>query len=200
MASPSTVLPGLTLTLRLHELAAKSVADHVPDRPPLTWEEFTSPARWALIPDETTGRAYKAEHTLRDHPDGTLLRLTLWFAADLRRDGRPYPHSHPWPFTSKILAGGYRESLWTCTDGAVEQTAVSVLHAQGGTNVMPREHFHEVHTIEDPGATLTLMIGSGPGVRGGWGHLDPDTATYTPAPRASDRWRAMYRHLNPHLR
>ncbi|MFF3441390.1 hypothetical protein [Streptosporangium sp. NPDC002721] len=65
---------------------------------PLTWERFTAAAGWTLVPDEGTGRVYKAELTLREHPVGTLRRMNIWYEPGLRGTGQPNPHSHPWPF------------------------------------------------------------------------------------------------------
>lgn len=197
-----TIAPGLTVTGRQFELVQLGLAQHAPDVT-LTWEQWTAPARWGLVPDEQTMRPYKAEFTLQDHgtvPSGLLRRVNIWFEPDLRGDARPMPHSHPWPFTAHPLDGGYAETRYIrAGDGTVE--ASWHVHAPGDANVLPRDLFHEVTELhagvqEHP---LTLMVATGPGVRGGWGYVDPDTGHYDPAPPPSETWQRAWRALNPHL-
>lgn len=192
----TTIAPGLTITSHQFETAAAALDVHAPDVT-LTWEAWTTPARWGLVPDEDTGRMYKAEFTLQDHPDGLLRRINLWFEGDVRGKGRPRPHSHPWPFRAHVLTGGYSEARYVLDDGDVRQEHAD--HRPGDANTLPRELFHEVTELHDaPGRVLTLMVSSGPGVRGGWGYLDPDTGHYDPAPPPSDAFARAWRALNPH--
>ncbi|WP_214103262.1 hypothetical protein [Acrocarpospora catenulata] len=193
MIDPVILLPGLTVTVRQYESAAAGLAVHAPDVT-LTWEQWTDSARWGLVPDEETCRPYKAEFTLQEHPD-LLRRVNLWYEPDLRGGGAPRPHSHPWPFTAHILSGGYTEHRYTLTGGDLE--VVEAAHRPGDANELPRDLFHEVTDLHEP-ETLTLMVATAPGVRGGWGYLDPDTGRYTPAPPPSDAWRQAWRALNPH--
>ncbi|MEU7004335.1 hypothetical protein [Nonomuraea sp. NPDC046570] len=110
------IVPGLTVTAAMYEVAAAGIELHSPDVGPLTWETWTDPARWTLVPDEQTMRAFKAEFTLRDYADGTLRRINLWHEPDLRGGASPKPHSHPWPFIAHVLAGGYSEQRYTAHD------------------------------------------------------------------------------------
>ncbi len=75
--SPVVVAPGLVLDETLYEVAAEGVLHHTPDRAPLTWETFTSPRRWWIIPD-TDCLGYRAELTL--HADrARTIRLNRWY-------------------------------------------------------------------------------------------------------------------------
>ncbi|MER7212433.1 hypothetical protein ABT340_35720 [Streptosporangium sp. NPDC000239] len=190
-----TVAPGLTLDEALFEAAAEGVAAHAPELGALSWEQFTAPSGWTLVPDEETGRAYKAELTLQEHPH-LLRRINVWFEADLRGNAAPRPHSHPWPFTAHVLLGGYDEERYVRKGYEIIQGAAS--HRAGRANVLHRELFHEVTEIHEPGRTLTLMVADAPGVRGGWGYLSPDTGAYIAAPPPSEAFLAALRELNPH--
>lgn len=191
------IAPGLTVTAAQFEAAAAALAEHAPDVA-LTWEQWTAPHRWGLVPDEDTGRCYKAEFTLSDHPR-LLRRINIWFEPDLRGGGRPRPHSHPWPFRAHVLTGGYSEDRYVLDGGAVAVDAAE--HRPGGVNHLPRGLFHEVTELHGaPGRVLTLMVATAPGVRGGWGYLDPDTGRYAPAPPPSTTFQQAWRKLNPHLR
>ncbi|GAA1564124.1 hypothetical protein GCM10009678_54030 [Actinomadura kijaniata] len=84
------------------------------------------------------------------------------------------------------------------TSGAVDLTFAD--HPTGDANPIPQDLFHEVTDLHtEPGATLTLMMATGPGIRGSWGYLNPDTGHIDPAPRPSDTFRRAWRSLNPHL-
>uniref|UniRef100_UPI003F498E37 hypothetical protein n=1 Tax=Amycolatopsis sp. CA-096443 TaxID=3239919 RepID=UPI003F498E37 len=189
--SPVRIAPGLTLDDKLYTMAAAGVAEHLPELGPLSWETFTS-NEWWLVPDEQTGEAYKAELTLFKSATRTV-KINRWFAAD-RRDGRgPKPHNHPWDFHSMILDSSYVESRWLARDGDVVLEA-DVEHRIGEVNKIGREVFHEVTEV-DPGRTMTLMI-CGPGMAG-WGYIDPDDGTFTPA-TMPPRFLELQRDLNPH--
>lgn len=197
LTSSVTIVPGLVVTADQFELATAGLANHAPEMT-LTWEQWTAPARWGLVPDEQTMHPYKAEFTLQDRP-GPLRRINIWFEPDLRGDNAPRPHSHPWPFQAHVLAGGYTETRFAVTGGAVDLTVAE--HETGATNPLPRDLFHEVTGLHtEPGGTLTLMTATGPGVRGGWGYLDPNTGEYEPAPAPSSEFQRAWHLLNPHLR
>lgn len=182
------IAPGLTLDEQLYEAAAAGLLTAAPDLAPLTWERFTAAPDWALIPDES-GACYKAELTLVNTIEQTI-RINQWFLPDLRGGQAPKPHNHPWAFTSHILAGGYSEDRYDA--GA----AVPVEHVAGGTNVVPRDLYHEVTEIHD--RTLSLMV-CGRGLRGTWGYLDLDTGCHRPA-EPDPHFSARFAALNPHLR
>ncbi|MFD0884878.1 hypothetical protein ACFQ08_09995 [Streptosporangium algeriense] len=190
-----TLIPGLTVTEAMYETAAAGLATYAPELPALTWETFTDPAGWALVPHEETGLPYKAELTVREHPAGTLRRVNVWYGPDRRGGARPQPHSHPWPFEARILTGGYAEDRYALADDQVNAT-LGVIHASGATNDIPRDLYHEVVDVE-PG-TLTLMVATARGVRGGWGYLCVDSGTVTPALAPTPGFLAALRDLNPH--
>lgn len=193
--APVTIAPGMTVTVDQFEKVAAALAEHAPEVA-VSWDQWIDPSRWGLVPDEDTGRCYKAEFTLSDHP-GLLRRVNVWFEPDLRVKGRPRPHSHPWPFTAHVLTGGYSEDRYVLDGGDVHQEQAE--HRPDGVNDMPRDLFHEVTDLHtEPGGTLTLMVASAPGVRGGWGYLDPSTGRYDPAPPSSDAFWRAWRALNPH--
>ncbi|MEV7198269.1 hypothetical protein AB0N81_41770 [Streptomyces sp. NPDC093510] len=89
------IRPGLALDDVLYGAAEAGTATHVPHLAPLTWETFTAPPSWTLVPDGC-GNGYKAELTLLGTRKATV-KINLWIAPDLRGDQQPAPHSHPWP-------------------------------------------------------------------------------------------------------
>ncbi|MBY8887267.1 hypothetical protein K7472_20830 [Streptomyces sp. PTM05] len=192
---PVLIAPGLTLTDVLYETAAVGAAAYAADLAPLTWEQFISPMSWWLVPDGS-GRLSKAELTLAEGRDRTV-KFNVWYAPDLRGPGGvPCPHSHPWPFESKILLGGYTEDRYVL-DGGQVRAETGRKHVQGTANPVGRDLYHEVvelHTA--PGATMTLML-CGQGERGTWGHLDPATGSVTP-PQRDPFFPERLRALNPH--
>ena len=188
------IAPGLTLTEALYETAAAGIAYYAQDLL-LSWQEFTAPASWWLIPDGT-GRLSRAEVTLTETRTRTV-KVNIWFAPDLRGpDGTPCPHSHPWPFESHILHGGYTEDRYVLDHGQV-RTEAGRQHTRGTTNTVDRTLYHEVtglHTA--PGETVSLML-CGRGERGTWGHLDPANGVVTP-PQRDPHFPENLRALNPH--
>ncbi|MFH8405295.1 hypothetical protein ACH4FX_11045 [Streptomyces sp. NPDC018019] len=189
------IIPGFTVDEAMHEAAAAALAAHAPQLGlGLSWERFTAPASWWLVPDEA-GDACKAELVLREDAEATA-KINLWLLPDRRaQDGRPTPHSHPWSFRSWILMGGYDEDRYELTDGQV-RADLAVAHRRGTVNDVGGALYHEVTDIHEPGRTLTLMV-CGPGVRGRWGYLDTDTGRHIPSvpdTGFADRLRA----LNPH--
>lgn len=189
----TTIAPGLVLTEAQYAAAAAGMAAHA-TLGPLTWGQFTAPTGWWLVPDEA-GDAYKAELVLREDAEATV-KVNLWLLPDRRSgDGRPTPHSHPWGFSSQILTGGYSEIRYTIHDGQV--TVADLEHTQGSTNDVSQRLYHEVTALHTPpGGTMTLMV-CGPGARGTWGYLDPDTGRHTP-PQPDPRFTAHLNALNPH--
>ncbi|RSN46560.1 hypothetical protein [Actinomadura sp. WAC 06369] len=185
------IIPGLVVTDPMRQAAAAALDAHAPDVGPLTWARWTQPEGWTLVPDED-GTAYKAELTLWQS-DARTVRVNLWYAPDRRGGAQPRPHSHPWAFRSHILAGHYVEDRYELAGGRV-RTELGVEHRAGSVNEIPRELYHEVTEVE-PG-TLTLML-CGPGERGGWGYLDPETGQHTPT-GPDPAFRARLAALNPH--
>ncbi|MFJ9420655.1 hypothetical protein [Streptomyces sp. NPDC101249] len=191
---PIQIAPGLTLTEQQYAVAAAGCAARAPDLDQLSWETFAHPTNWWLIP-EKDGRLAKAELVLREDPDRTV-KINLWFLPDLR-DTLPRPHSHPWDFSARILSGGYAETRYTASDGQV--SVENVEHGASATNLVGRQVFHEVTALHShPGGTVTLMT-CGPGIRGSWGYLNPDTGRRTP-PASDPGFPARLKALNPHQR
>ncbi|MGW4490467.1 hypothetical protein [Streptomyces sp. NPDC004376] len=191
---PVLIAPGLTLTDTLYETAASGVAAYAVGFAPLVWERFTAPMSWWLIPDGS-GRLSKTEFTLAENRDQTV-KINIWHAPDIRGADGTLPHSHPWPFESKILLGGYSEDRYRLVDGQVRRETRRE-YVQGAANYVDRSLYHEVTELHTaPGATVTLML-CGRGVRGSWGHLDPATGIVAP-PQRDANFPGHLRALNPH--
>jgi hypothetical protein len=163
------IIPGLAIEEEHFELAAAALSEHAPHRA-LTWEAFTRPTNWWLVPDPG-GKPYKAEFELIKTKQRTI-KINIWFAPDLRRDGTPQPHNHPRDFNAFTIAGGYEESRFARRGSTVD--SITRTHSAGDVNAITRAEFHEVVAIHDPGRTMSLMV-CGEWVRGSWGHLEPDT-------------------------
>lgn len=172
------VVPGLTLDESLFEVAAAGLAAHAAHLPALSWEGFTDPTSWWLIPEED-GLLSKAELTVVKGAAETV-KLNIWFRGDVRDRGRPMPHNHPWDsFTGHVLSGGYSEDRYVRDTGYPRGVSFTkgVEHVASSGNVVPKALFHEVREIHEPGRTLSLMTCS-TGRRGDWGYLDIDTGGY----------------------
>ncbi|MBY8868705.1 hypothetical protein [Streptomyces sennicomposti] len=189
------IAPGLVVDEAMHAVAAAGLALHAPELGPLSWQRFAAPSGWWLVPDGS-GQLSKAELTLTEDRDRTV-KINVWYAPDIRgADGAPCPHSHPWPFESKILLGGYTEDRYIL-DGSQVRAETGREHVQGTANLVGRDLYHEVAELHTaPGATMTLML-CGRGERGAWGHLDPATGTVAP-PQRDPLFPARLRALNPH--
>ncbi|MEW1630484.1 hypothetical protein AB0387_24320 [Streptomyces sp. NPDC089173] len=192
--APALIAPGLTLTTALYETAAAGVDAYATDRTPLSWEQFTAPMSWWLIPDGS-GRLSKSELTLTEGRDRTV-KINFWHAPGIRGTDGPLPHSHPWPFESRILAGGYSEDRYLLVDDQVH-AETGREHRQGSANTVDRDLYHEVTELHSaPGATVTLIL-CGHGEQGTWGYLDPATGILTP-PQRDALFPERLRALNPH--
>lgn len=195
MTNAIEIIPGLVLDEAMYKAAAAGIAEYAPELEPLTRERFTTPAEWALIPDEC-GVLVKAEMVLNRSREATR-KINVWFAPDLRGGGQPQPHSHPWAFTSRILLGGYTEDRYSLAGDQV-RTEYNVAHDFGTANEVPKSLYHEVTEIHgEPGRTLTLMV-CGYGTRGDWGYLDVTSGAHVPIQPDPD-FSARFRAFNPHL-
>jgi len=188
-----TVIPGLTVDEDMYQ-RVEAVLPRFAPGVGLTWDQFTTPDSWLLIPDERCF-GYKAELVLLRTTEATV-KTNLWMGPDLRSGETPKPHNHPWEFTSHILRGGYAESRYE--NRGTRIVAGTVSHGEGGANEVPLSTFHEVTEIYESGATLTLMV-CGPGVKGDWGYLDPYTGNFVPVPPDPD-FKLRLTQLNPRLR
>lgn len=89
-----------------------------------------------VVPNRA-GDAYKIEQVIERSPERTV-KLVWWFGPDDDRD----PHSHPWPFTSEILAGGYTSvTYWLVPDvidaGCGDYGSGPEYEATSGTRLPP---------------------------------------------------------------
>lgn len=217
-----TVAPGLVLDDEMFGRALIALGIYAPDEvTKFTWEQFTSRTRWRLIPDVENPEVpfFKAELVVKLRPPyEQTVKLNLWHSADLRRDGAPLPHNHPWAFASHVLMGGYREdryavginqdgifddpySKWSVGDTQLTQ---GVTHEAGNRNEIGLTTFHEVVEVLEPDRTLTLM-NCGPGRKDGWGYLEDNgngELAYIPNKLSpvDGRFKALLLDRNPHLR
>lgn len=187
------IAPGLEVTERMYDNAAHGMSTWTTDGQGITWESFTRPDLWTMVPDDQ-GDAYKAEFVWERTADRTL-KVNLWFAPDLRGGELSKPHSHPWAFRARILMGGYSEDRYD-PDGAGAVRKVTQQHGPGGVNDVPLTTYHEVTDIHEPGQTLTLMV-CGPGRQGAWGYLDVHTGEHLPV-EPDPLFRERLLALNPH--
>lgn len=220
-----TVAPSLVLDDEMFELARAALAARAPEQvEKFTWERFTARKSWVLVPDTENRQKlddpwYKAEFVIKHgKPYRQTVKLNIWRFPDLRRDGAPMPHNHPWPFVGHVLLGGYEEDRYEVASNSnkvlidpfqkweVGGTNVTsgVLHQAGEANDLPLDVFHEVTQILDPGRTVSLMD-CDLGRKDGWGHLEEDdkgNLVYVPNKlgELDTRFKPMLRALNPHLR
>lgn len=217
-----TVAPSLVLDDEMFELALEALRQYAPEQVMhFTWERFIDRTSWVLVPDVEHPEEpfYKAEFVIKQGaPYTQTVKLNLWRSPDLRRDGAPMPHNHPWPFVGHVLLGGYREdryevqrncnrilvdphSKWDV--GGVQMTQ-GVLHEAGQHNDIELTTFHEVTEILDPGRTLSLMD-CDLGRKEGWGHLEEvgnGELLYVPNKlgEVDTRFKLLLLDRNPHLR
>ncbi|WP_157408150.1 hypothetical protein [Actinomadura atramentaria] len=197
MPRMTQVLPDLAITDAMFEAAADAVAEHAPASPPLTWETMTDPTSWWLIPTPDAVLS-KAELVLHRTPDLTV-KVNVWHAPDLRGDGKPLPHNHPWrEFTGHVVLGGYTEDRYLLADDGQVDVVPHIAHASPTTNTVGKDVFHEVTSIlGEPGRTVSIMV-CGTGQRGAWGHLDIDTATYHQVDLNDPEFTRLLAAFNPH--
>lgn len=217
-----TVAPSLVLDDEMFELARVALGLYAPEQVEgFTWERFVARESWLLIPDveHPDEPFYKAEYEIKSGaPYTQTIKLNLWRSPDLRKDGAPMPHNHPWPFVGHVLMGGYREDRYEVGrnrnkvlvdpfqqwDVGGTSLTTGVLHQAGDDNGIELTTFHEVTEILEPGRTLSLMD-CDLGRKDGWGHLEPDDKgdlVYVPNKQGAldVRFKALLFDRNPHLR
>jgi hypothetical protein len=197
------ILPGFTVDQTMYETAANGIATLAADLAPLTWDKFTAPASWLLIPDEQ-GEISKAEMILTCSVQRTV-KLNIWYRPDVRGGAKIVPHNHRWDtFCGNLLLGGYDEDRYTrtavdaATGRAHVEAELGVTHDTATANEVPHDVFHEVTRVHEPGRTMSLMV-CGRGEFGNWCHLDVDTGRLVreqPVAGFDD----MFAVLNPHHR
>lgn len=205
----SYIIPGLDMDDELFAAAAEGLAEHVPDLPPLSYEDITDPMRWWRVPgpdDDGDGEpiAYKAEF-LVSRTLARTVKVNRWYGPDLRSGETSKPHTHPWEvMEAHPVLGGYDDAHW-------HRTAAGLIVEQGTTSNLPgtvnriiARDYHEVTAVKDPGRTLSVMV-CGPWIhdqdhRGVWGHLDLHTGRHVPVqhdPVDQERFAARTRRINP---
>lgn len=217
-----TVAPSLVLDDEMYELARIGLGEHAPEQvETFTWERFVARESWVLVPDveHPDEPFYKAEFVIKQGaPYLQTVKLNIWRSPDLRMDGAPMPHNHPWPFVGNVLLGGYREDRYEVESNRnkvlvdpfqkwnVGGTSVTqgVLHQAGDSNEIPLTTFHEVTEILDPGRTVSLM-NCDLGRKDGWGHLETNGKSelvYVPnkVGEMDARFKPLLLDRNPHLR
>ena len=168
------VKAGLIVDQEMYDAVVEGLTANAPGES-LSWDAFTTPRRWLLVPD-VDGQGYKAELLVRREPARTV-KVNAWMAPDLRAGDVPRPHNHPWPFRSYVLMGGYDETRYQLVNGTVLSEPRT--HTQGAYNEMSLEEYHEVTRIHVPGRTVTLMV-CGAGRNDAWGYLDVATGAFEP--------------------
>lgn len=189
------IVPGLHIDEELHGIARwEGLFRHAPRFSRLSWERFTTPTNWWLIPARD-GTLSRAEFTVHEDAAETV-KINVWFMPERPGEkGKPRPHSHPWDFRSHILRGAYYEDQYTLHGDRVHSVH-SIGHLHGESHDLPRDVYHEVTGVWEPGRTMSLMM-CGRGERGTWGHLNPDTGKHTPS-RRDPKFQAHLAALNPH--
>jgi hypothetical protein len=195
------ILPEFTLDDEMYNVAAEGISTFAPDLPDLTWEKFTTPADWLLIPDDR-GELSKAEVELMIGVDRTI-KLNIWFRPDVRGGAKVIPHNHRWEsFTGHVLMGGYDEDRYwrshieSLSGRADVHADLGITHAGPAANVVEQDTFHEVVGIHEPGRTMSLMV-CGYGEFGNWTHLDIDSGRLMREQPVAG-FNDMLAALNPH--
>lgn len=204
------IIPGISVDDEMYQAAAEGLALHAPDQRSLTWESFTDPSRWWLVPspdDDDAGIpiGYKAELELVQTVDLTI-KINIWYLPDLRRGETSTPHTHPWEvMEAHPVLGGYTDEHWQRTATGLLVQQGSATNVPGGVNRIFARDYHEVVEIAEPGRTVSVMI-CGRRLhddtnRGIWGHLDLATGCHVPVrrdPVQQQRFQARRRAINPH--
>jgi hypothetical protein len=98
--------------------------------------------------------------------------LALYVHDILTPDIDPDPHSHPFPFVSLVLRGGYVESVWYPREGDTELAACSQIpRLKGLAHTFPRGNgqVHRIDAVEPRTKTLVLAGRR----RDSWGFFEP---------------------------
>lgn len=153
---------------------------------PLSHISFTAPP--LHIPDGHGG-CYKTELVIERSEEQTI-KINWWHGSDPRLE----PHTHPWNFTTTIIAGGYTEIRFKIENGKVYKIMYTV-RAGDMLNVQSNEY----HLITDvlQGTVTQMTCGRLQNV-GEWRLMNPETGeTWVSTPEPN--FRANLVKLNPHL-
>jgi hypothetical protein len=155
-------------------------------------------SNWLFIPG-ADGAPYKAQRERAGEEEGTRERLTLWFGPDPRARE---PHTHPWPFVTTILVGGYCEERWTFREDFpglfTLDTLDTHMRTAGDVIEVPAWSIHHVATVV-PGTLTHMKMGKLTAGPRDWGHYTEDSKTglwsYAPA-TASPAFLSALKQLN----
>jgi hypothetical protein len=209
MRTATEIIPNIVVDDELYAAAAAGLTVHVPSQPLLTWQEFTDPIRWWLVPspeDDAAGvpLAYKAEFVVTMTTDLTV-KINIWHRPDLRSTETSKPHTHPWEVMEAYpVLGGYEDEHWHRTASGQLVQQGSVLNMPGSVNRIFARDYHEVTAVTEPGRTVSVLV-CGRWIhdeahRGVWGHLDLRTGRHIPVERDEierERFRTRMHRINP---
>lgn len=123
---------------------------------------------------------YLSRYTLRALDDGGMVYLHHFHRGDADRD----LHNHPWPGSSLILAGGYREER-RVSDGLGGFTVEPRVYVEGDVNEIGPDTFHRVDLLNpEAGAWTLFTVGA---KAQSWSFWDRDTGILTPWREALSR-------------
>lgn len=146
-----------------------------------------SPFRHIPGPD---GITYKSESRRDGELPGELERWTVWHRPDPRQE----PHTHPWPFASKICSGGYLESRYVRSASGRWEFSGEDWYKEGDIVLVGENVAHSILEIL-PGTVTHMLIGRLFGGPQDWGYLNTHTHTIEPAV-ASPEFLKSLRELN----
>ena len=114
------------------------------------------------------GLAFKTESRRDGLWPNTLERWTVWH----KPDPRTVPHTHPWPFVSKIVKGGYKEARWTRNEESGQWEFVGDFWYKEGDIVIVGKN--DAHCIIEllPGTVTHMLIGALFAGPQDWGHVN----------------------------
>lgn len=133
------------------------------------------------------GLAYKSESRRDGEQPGTLERWTVWHKPDPRRD----PHTHPWPFVSRICSGGYREARYVRNDDTgLWEFVGDIWYREGDLVVVGERTAHSIVELL-PGTVTHMLIGQLFGSPQDWGHLNLNNGEVVPAKASPEFLKAL---------
>jgi hypothetical protein len=136
-------------------------------------------ARWALCERMA---APDVDNPTEDHMIRWRLVQTPWFGVYLHRintpdDARPIPHTHPWPFLSLILRGGYLENLERRdSTGRIRRRWPERSRRAGTVHFVRATDAHAITTLHRT-PTYTLVLAGRRRPEPSWGYWDADRFT-----------------------
>jgi hypothetical protein len=111
--------------------------------------------RWGLC------RAVQIRKDVRGNPFLDRLKVVqtplfgIYIHVIYRPDADPDPHDHPWPFLSLVLAGEYREHIWS--DPSKRGGWRLRIHSRFCLRMVKRSQAHLITDVQRPVWTLCLV-------------------------------------------